>query len=1053
MNARLPGIFARRVRIGWIRWCIYACFFLSGSTALVFEVLWSRQFVTLFGNSSYAISIVLCAYMAGLGLGSLIGGRLADRTTQWMNAYGAVHVGIAAWALAVPVLLARLRILVPTVPALSPDSLIVSTLARFAMSFAILVVPCFLMGTMLPLLVRAVIKSDQSIGARVGALYCWNTLGAAFGCLAAGFLMIDTLGLRLTNLVAVGVNSLIALAAFALSKPVACATDPAMTNPPSSRPNGRWPAPAPTGQDRVPTALLFVVAFLNGLASLTCEVLWFRYLAFLSTRVYVFSMILCIYLLGLGIGGLIYSLVARRIGFSARALGIVEVLLAIAVLATFAAGALVFAGGPPWPLSVASMALVTVSLPTVLMGVAFPLLSSAYGRQVQKLGRRIGLLYAVNIAGTVFGSILPMFVFVPWLGIQRSLLLVSLLYGGMGLALLTCGGSQNRRLTAGATVVYAGALLVFVAVVPSNLCQRVFLATDFNLARHSDILFYQEGRTGTGIVTRDRANDSKTVYINGVSEVPISYSHQICFKMLGDLGPMLHANPDEVLMICFGGGIAGGATTCLPDVKSLTVVDLERSVVKAASTLAKENNGLLQNPKAHVVIDDGRDYIMMARRKWPVIVSDSSHPKDADSWVLYTREFYHLVQDHLKDDGVFVEWLPRHGLHTAEFKIIVRTFLSVFPHTSLWVTHGIDAQGGFVSYTLLVATPKPLSIDVAKLRDRLNVEPVRLDLEPFGLHTPAGFLDAFLCTGDTLRQWVGAGPINTDDLPYTQYETRYSKGAFLNSTEFIEPMEDIWPCLTGTGPEEQAKQLHDELTLRARVNRLAFLGRWEEAYAVLPEDVRFRQMRRLYEEGPRYVQTLLDTYRDNPRALVHLAELRACGPGGVRGTKAIYERVLELDPENVSALNMLGAMHSDAGDVSVAESYLRTAVRLRPGFDATHFNLGLLLDRTGRHAEALQQYQQAALVSDDPRPVDQWGFCLVQEGRAKEAISWFSRAVEMQPTFVPGRLHLAAMLYRAGHRQEALPHVRYVLKMDPENKAALSMLSKMKARGALASDP
>ncbi len=1031
------------VRIEWIRWCVYACFFLSNATALVFEVLWSRQFVTVFGNSSYAISIVLCAYMAGLGLGGLIGGRLADRMTRWTIAYGAIQAVIAAWALSIPPMLAWFRILVPTLPALSPHSLLVSTLTRFALSFGLLIVPCFLIGTTLPLLVRAVTRSDRSIGTRVGALYCWNTLGAAFGCLAAGFWMIDTLGLRQTNLVAVGTNIVIALAAVALSKPLSCAADPAPATASVSRKGGRRTTPETIEQDRVPGSLLLSVAFLNGLASLLCEVLWIRYLAFLNEDAYIFPTILCVYLLGLGVGSLIYGLLAQRIGPSARALGIVEFLLTICVLATFAAGAWIFAGGPPRPLGLKGMAFITVLLPTILMGVAFPLLCSVYGRQVEGLGRRIGMLFAANTAGTMVGSLLPLFVLVPRLGIQTSLLLTSVLYGGMGLTLLLFGVARSRRCTWGATAVYAAVLVLFVAVVPSNLCQRVFLATDFNLARHAEILFYREGRTGTAVVTRDRVNDSKTVYINGVSEVPISDPHQICFKMLGDLGPMLHRRPDEVLMVCFGGGIAAGATTCLPDVKSLTIVDLESSVVRAASTLARENHDLLKNPKARVVIDDGRNYIMTSHRQWPVIISDSTHPKSADSWVLYTKEFYDLVRDHLTADGVFVEWLPRHGLRTAEFKVIARTFLSALPHASLWVTHGIDARGSYVSYTLLVATSKPLSIDVANLKERLDAGPVRLDLEPFGLNTPAGFLDAFLCGEDSLRGWVGVGPINTDDLPYTQYQTRYSNGPFLNSAEFIEPMEDIWPWLTGTGLEQSAKQLHDELTLRAKANRLAFLGRWPEAYNVMPDEVRYRQMRHLYESGPHYVEALLQTYWDNPRALVFLAELRAVGPGNITSTRPIYERVLQLDPENASALNMLGAMHSDAGDMSVAEDYLRKVVRLAPKFDAAHFNLALLLERTGRHAEALQQYQEAASVSNDPRPVDQWGSCLAREGRLAEAIPWFHRAVELDPTFIPGRLHLATLFYRTGRTEEALPHVRYALKVDPENKTALSMLAKM----------
>jgi len=1030
--------------LAWLNRCIYACFFLSGATALVFEVLWSREFVTVFGNSSYAISIVLCAYMAGLGLGGLAGGRLADRMKRRTTVFGVFQGVIAAWALMVPFLLARIRIQTPDLSALLSNSLLVSTLVRFILSFAILLVPCFLMGAGFPLLAREVTLSDRLIGRRVGALYCWNTLGAAFGCLAAGFWMVDTLGLRLTNLTAVGVNLAVATAAFALSGSIARATgsEPAGGTP--SKSSGPSTEPEPFELKQTTAFVLLSVACLNGVASLACEVLWVRYLSFLSSKAYVFPTILCVYLLGLGLGAVAYSVLQRGFGLSTRALGIIEIALAISVLATFAGSAMIFASGPPEPLSVKGMALLTVFMPTILMGAAFPLLCSVYGRCLGNLGRRIGLLFALNTAGAVLGSLLPIFVLVPWIGIQRSLLLVSLLYGGLGLALLICEWPGSNRLTLSAAAVYVGALLIFLVAVPSNMCQRVFLAKDFELAKNADILYYREGRTGTATLVRDRLNDCKTLWLNGNAEVPLGYGQEICFKMLGDLGPMLHPKPDDVLMICFGGGIASGTTALMPEVKSVTIVDMESCMVEAAKELATENNGLLQNPKAHIVIDDGRNFVMTSPCKWPVIISDSTHPKSADSWVLYTQEFYQLVRDHLTTNGVFVEWLPRHGLSPAEYKIITRTFLSAFPHASLWLTHGMDAQGTYLSYTLLVGTLQPLSIDVASLRDRLKAEPVRQDLKRYGLDSPAGFLDSFLCAEATLRSWAGEGPINTDDLPYTQYETRYSKGVNIDTADFIEPMEDIWPYLSNMGSEQSANELHDALNLRAKANRLAFLGRWQQAYEVLPDDVRSKEMRRLYDEqGPLYLQALLKLYWDDPNALVFLMGIKAVGPSDPAALKSIAERVLQLDSENVAALNYLASVDIVGGNVTEAENYLRRALRRDARSENTLNNLAVLLERTGRRTEALENWHQAALVSNSPKAVDMWGFCLAHEGRMDEAARWMQLAIDLQPDYIPARLHLALVLTTTGRGSEAVPHLRYVLKMDPENKDALQMLAKM----------
>jgi spermidine synthase len=1046
MNVSLRNAFAPTLRVAWLNLCIYSCFFLSGTTSLVFEVLWSREFVTVFGNSSYAISIVLCAYMAGLGLGGLAGGRLADRIKRRTMFFGMFQAVIAAWALAVPLLLARLRIMTPDLAALFSHSLLVSTLIRFTLSFAILLVPCFLMGATFPLLAREVTRSDQLIGRRVGALYCWNTLGAAFGCLAAGFWMIDTLGLHLTNLTAVGVSLAVAVAACVLSWPIARAV--------GLEPTGATPYeltdPAEEAEHpelkQMTASLLLIVAFLNGVASLMCEVLWVRYLSFLSSKAYVFPTILCVFLLGMGLGGLVYSVLQRRAGLSTRALGIIEMSLAVSVPATFVGSALIFASGPPEPLSVKGMAFLTVFVPTALMGAAFPLLCSVYGRHVGNLGRRIGLLFALNTAGAVTGSLLPIFVLVPWIGIQWSLLLVSLLYGGMGLALLVSEMPKTKRLTTTAAAVYGVTLLIFIAAVPSNLCQWVFLAKDFSLSKNTDILYYHEGRTGTATLVRDQVNGNKTLWLNGNDEVPLGYCQEICFKMLGDLGPMLQAKPDDVLMICFGGGIAAGTTALMPEVKSITIVDMESCMVQAAALLGKENNDLLQSPKAHVVIDDGRNYIMTTPRKWPVIMSDSTHPKSADSWVLYTHEFYQLVRDHLTPDGVFVEWAPRHGLTMAEYKIIARTFLSVFPHTSLWVSQGMDSKGSFVSYTLLVGTIEPLNIDVAKLQERLKAAPVRQDLERYGLDTPAGFLDSFLCAESTLRSWVGEGPINTDNLPYTQYDTRYSKGEYTDTAEFIEPMEDIWPNLTNCGSEQVAEQLHQEMELRAKANRLAFLGHWEQAYNdVLPQDVRYREMRRLYEEqGPSYRHALVSLYWDDPNALVYLMGLITAGPPDPASLKLIADRVMELDPENVTALDLLASEDIVEGNVIEAENYLRRALHRDPRSENTLNDLAVLLEKTGRHTEALDDWHKAALNSNSPKAVDMWGFCLAHEGRMDEAAQWMKRAIDLKPDYIPARLHLALLLITTGHRPEAVLQLRYVLKMDPENQDALQLLAKVR---------
>jgi spermidine synthase len=1032
-----------QISVLWIHVIIYTCFSFSGFTSLVFEVLWSRQLVTVFGNSSYAISVVLCAYMTGLGLGGVFGGRLADQTKKRAEIYAIILTTVAIWALLLPFIIRQLMTIIPTFALLSPDYFLISIIARFIFSFAILGIPCFMMGMTLPLLVRTVTESGEYIGMRIGMLYALNTLGAALGCFAAGIWMVDTLGLANTNFVAVGINIILAVVVFIISKPTNFLVNLVHTETDKIRVPPRDGKILSFPEHYAPGWLLLSIAFFNGVIGLASEVLWIRYLSFLASVAYVFPALLSIYLFGIGLGGLLYRLFAIKIKRPIRVLGLVEIMMALSIPSAFVISAFIFATGPPYPVGLNGMAFITMFVPTIFMGIAFPLLCSIYGNKLEKLGRNIGKLYAINTAGTVLGSLLPIFVLIPLFGIQLSLFLISVIAGFMGIFLLIYNVLSNKRFIFGFAVVYTLTQVLFFVLIPSNFCQRVFLATDFELNKHNDILFYKEGRTGTAIVTRDRINNCKTVYINGMREVPVLYSHQLCFKMMGCLGPMLHSEPDEVLMICFGGGIAAGATTCISGVKSLTIVDLEESVVEAAKLLSEENNHLLENPSVKVVIDDGRNYLLVSRRKWPVIISDATHPKSGDSWVLYTEEFYRLVQEHLTDDGVFVQWLPMHSLSTAEFKIILRTFQSVFPHVSLWITQGVDERATFGSYTILAATPAPLKIDVSLLRERLNAEVVRKDLEPYGLHAPAGFLNTFLCAEDRLRLWVGKGPVNTDNLPYTQFETRYSRSARLINAELIELMEEVWQYLINTGSGQEAKGLLDELNQYTKVNRLLLRGQISEAYVMLPDDIRCNKMQSIYEQWPSYIQTLVDIYWDDPMALVMLAQKRLKTPDGVQFAMTIYERVLELDPNNVEALNMLGTKFMNEGRLQKAEEYLRRAVHLKPNDAEVHYNLCLLLEITGRDAEALQHLQKAALNADFEDASIKLGLYFAKKRLFPEAIPWFRRAIEINPMSVKSRIYLAVALLSTEQREEALQQVNYVLSIEPENQVARDILSDM----------
>ncbi len=1031
------------------RSAVYGAFFLSGATALTFEILWSRQFVPIFGNSSYAISAVLCAFMAGLGVGNWAGGVLADRVRRRLLLFAGIETGIAAWALLMPWLLAGLRRYVPRTSLLVSDSLAVTSATRFVFSLAILLIPCALMGMTLPCLSRFATESGKVLGKRVGLLYGLNTVGAALGCLAAGYLLLDALGTAATNYIAVGINLVVAAAIALLQIRISRGARPAAKEPVAA-------APAPPG---VPRTLLLGLAFLGGLAGLACEVLWLRYMYFVTSVAYSFTNILAIFLLGLGAGSLLYRLLLSETKRPLRALGVVEILLGLSVPVCFAAGAKLYSS---WylsrgPLLATKMALLTIFLPTVFMGMAFPLLCAAYGPRLSKVGRTVGAIAGLNTAGSIVGSLLPIFVLLPLLGVQNSLLLLASMYLVVGSLVLAVSVRQGRLRRVG--VVGASALVVILMLTcfPAGLCRQVFLATSPELGAHTEIAFWKEGRTATSVVVRDKVDGLKNLYINGTEEVPMHFPGMSAHKMLGTLGPLLHPNPDRVFLICFGGGITAGTVVQHPEVKSLEVVDLETTVFEAAGLLEEANNRVLSNPKVTTAVADGRNYALRRSKKWPVIIADSTHPKGTDSWVLYTREFYRLMQRHLSEDGVFVQWLPMVDLSVSEFKIILRTLQSVFPHTSVWLTCGADSTAGVRGDTFLVATPEPLQINLEQLREKLAAPAVAKDLRPYGLDRPAEVLNCLLAAGDGLRAWVGGGPINTDDLPLTYYETRYSRGTQCRLPQLAELMQGVGSYLTHAGPPDRYAELKRKLERYRKGKKRFMTGDLRSAFELLPESPRFQQFSRNLQRSVGYVRRVTRYYQDHPLLLAWWAQRVMNYPAGDRLAMELYRRLVKLRPRDVGARNNLALLLHRRGRTKEAARQLRTVVRNGKATAQTYNNLGLFLASLGENEEAYANYRRA--LGKDPEFADahyNLGALAERRGNLQAAVDHYRAAVRYDPTSVQALVRLSQALMAKGEHFVAAQYLHKAVGLSPHSATlhyglGVALLRQGHAEAAIAS--
>jgi spermidine synthase len=735
-------------------------FFVSGACALVYQVLWLRMLGWVFGVTVYAASAVWAVFMTGLGVGSFIAGRLADRVRRPLAWFGAIEILIGGSALATPQVMQWLQqTYVALYPAL-PHSIAGLTAVRIALTFACLIVPTVLMGTTLPLVVKGSTFRSGRFGAQVGLLYGSNATGAIVGTLIAGLSLIPARGIHGTFLVAASANLLVGLGAIALSL--------AGARPSADAPAVRSPGAGPAGprSDRTPTdrRLLVVLGVfaLSGVISMALEVVWFRVLTlFLRPTVYGFSVMLATVLTGISAGS---YLITPFLGRRARWLLVLALLeLAIAVTAVLSfrpiSNLSVFSRMiepfvarivPAW-LSFSVAGSVLTILPTaLLMGIAFPvglyLWSGRGTADNTHSARRLGLFYSLNVVGGIVGSLLGGFVLLPLVGSRASLILLAGLCLCSGLALLVVAESGRRT----KVIIGSAALVVFGGAV--RWSPDPF--TEFVAQRYprQDGLWKEEGVETTVVVHRRPGELSLTV--NGNHEASTGGSMTFVHRRIGHLPMALHPNPRTALVIGLGGGATAGAVS-VHDGVTVDIVELSGAVVRGAKFFEGINYGVHARPNVTFRVDDGRNYLMLAPRRYDVITADIIIPIFAGSGNLYSQEYFRLMRRALNPGGIAMQWV--NGTD-AEYKLIARTFQSVFPNTTAWA-------GG----ELLVGSVEPLRISRTAFEAKLRRPGHAQGLRDLGVGNFQDLLASFTAGPEELRAFVGDGPLLSDDRPLTEY--------------------------------------------------------------------------------------------------------------------------------------------------------------------------------------------------------------------------------------------------------------------------------------------
>ncbi len=1006
-------------------------FFLSGATALIYEVLWTRRLTLTFGHTVLAVSTVVTAFMLGLALGSRSGGRWADRQAhggagpdRFLAAYGALEVAIGIWAAFSPWLLAAVEQAYFRASAAHwPGPAL--QLVCWTGSLLVLTPPTLLMGATLPVLSRLLVRGQGELTRGFSGLYAMNTLGAALGAAMAGWWMLPTMGflgsVLATALVNVGVGGLAWRAARRSKEPFSTGETPSQPSP-------------------FQASSLGLAMGLAGLAAMVFQLAWTRGLALvLGSSTYGFSTTLAVFLTGLGLGSALVGLRKRPAGPGQLALVLGLTGLAGA-LSQFALGYLPHLAsqlirhssptvtGIVGPVAVLSAMVILPA--TVLMGIALPLASAMAAADLERLGRRLSFIYAANTVGCIVGAALGGFVAIPAVGLQPTLKLASCLY------------------VVAACLVVPPFWLRWVGALAVNAVLVIYLLPAWNLAwmaagtaiyaregltrEMTPPVFYRDGLSCTVSVDLESPRHV-ALRVNGKVDASLSFYDMQTMLLLGYVPALICQNPRRAAVIGLGSGFTLHALASVPTLENIDCAEIEPAVVEAGRYFAGYNGHVLEDRRVKIHLADGRTFLQGGLKDLDIIVSEPSNLWIAGVANLYTREFYESCRQRLASGGVMCQWYHIYNSSPEEVETVLATFYSVFPHGSVWQSAESDI--------LLVGSQTPLNVSLDRLRSLWDSsDALRRDFCSIGLYQPEFVLGHYLAGREKLTFPLAAK--NTDDRPLLEYSAPLSlyraddsgeclrllmraRGPAPEMPPGISPSPRLW--LAAAHVWTILKRPHDLASIRAQIEDLPGLTLFEAQLAQTEPGPRAdRLYQQALEEQPEDLLTLFlvarfrfedRQYGQAEPLLARLA--RTPLPGCEEWTLLMHAIALE-----------------NLNRIPESREQLQRATRLGTGASTPWTRLGGLEQRANQQQAAATAYAQALERNQtDMEAWEGYGPALLASGHLQQAVQANRTALLLQPHNVTLLMNLAKSLLASGD-PEANRILERVLELDPENREA-----------------
>ena len=801
------------------RWILGACFAVSGATSLVLQVAWSKELSYILGSTLYGSATVVAAFMAGLGIGSALAGRYAERLARPVRSYALIQFGIAACgAVSIPVFRATepvFRFLFQTFAPGEAGFL----LARFLVVFFLILLPVTLMGMTLPIIVGAYARRKEKYGFEAGLIYGVNTLGATFGTWLAGFFILPLFGLWKTCVIAGLSDAVVGILALWVDRRLSPLEDIRLERRQHRTRRGASlvSASPPWSRKQWMVGSLFAV---SGAAAMVYEVGWFRLLGLtMGPSVYVFSAILGIFLLGVGLGSTVAARWAERIRFG----GVWSFAMLEGVLCLLGLGQTFYYNRLPqlnydlfiWSTNSFGLsglfwgqlgvAAVVVLPACLVMGALFPVTVRAVresGREETSPEANVGRLYVMNTFGGIVGSLAAGFLMVPRIGVWKTLIGTSLASGALALIALVLASQLGRIMRTACAVGILAASIVLAATAPAldialfnqGLYREAYTTRklDLDRPRKEQLVYFHEGINSPVAVFN--IGGEATLRVSGkvdASTIPGDFTTQL---FVGHLPVMFNENPARVAVIGYGSGMSAMAALTHPEVRSLDIIEIERGVIEASPYFECINLNSLADPRTHVVLDDARVYLTHTGKTYDVITSEPSNPWMAGMSNLFTTDFYRIVRERLSPNGVFGQWIQTYELSEETFKVILASIHDVFPHVVVFRP--------VVGDVVVLASKRPIQVPWENFRKRFLGDRAFASFERVGIVNPFQLFFHFYASENVVERFIaGTSFRNTDDNVWLEY--RMPRNMIEMDTSQTTEEHGVGITLLQTGSEQR----------------------------------------------------------------------------------------------------------------------------------------------------------------------------------------------------------------------------------------------------------